>query len=262
MNIKQFLKNRKSTKLKVTLKFLLVVYTQFVVFRKQCIFECQRLWFYSKRKPVIESYLKTNQSPKLQIGSGGNPLPGWLNTDLYPSADKPYLDASEPFPFEDELFDYVFCEHIIEHIAYRQGMGMLKECFRILKPSGRIRISTPNLQVYLDLFSSEKSVLQQRYLEWICGNWLQRQKILSQNESLVLNLVMRGWDHQFIYDYKTLKDMLEGMGFSDITQKSCGVSDDENFRGLEGHGDFIGNNEMNNFETLVLEAIKPALIRK
>src|SRR5438477_50522 len=80
-------------------------------------------------------------------GAGFNSLPGWLNTDLEPkSASVIYLDAAKPLPFAYSTFDYIFSEHVIEHIPYPQGLSMLKECFRVIKPGGTIRIATPNLE--------------------------------------------------------------------------------------------------------------------
>ena len=36
---------------------------------------------------AIAGYLRTHPVSKLQLGTGPNPLPGWLNTDLFPDVD-------------------------------------------------------------------------------------------------------------------------------------------------------------------------------
>ena len=64
----------------------------------------------------------------------------------------PVIDITKKFPFVSSTFDYVFSEHMIEHIKYQDGLKMLNESFRVLKPSGKIRISTPDLQFLLDLY--------------------------------------------------------------------------------------------------------------
>jgi len=106
------------------------------------------------RPSQISNYLKSHSIHKFQIGSGDNCLPGWLNTDLYPINDMVFLDAIEPFPFKDNQFDFIYSEHMIEHIRFLDGHRMLKECFRILRKNGKIRIATPNLETYLALFST------------------------------------------------------------------------------------------------------------
>jgi SAM-dependent methyltransferase len=104
----------------------------------------------------------------------------WLNTDLIKISDDKgndtspgtiayiksindntdflYLehDAREPFPFEDEVFQWIISEHFIEHITPNQAVRWLKECRRMLKPGGIIRISTPDLRIYV------KGYLQRR----------------------------------------------------------------------------------------------------
>jgi predicted SAM-dependent methyltransferase len=219
--------------------------------------ETKRVYYRLQRQVIIEGYFSSNECRKLQVGGGANPFPGWLNTDLTPTAKNTiFLDATEAFPFGNGSFDYVFCEHMIEHISYGQAQAMLKECFRILKPGGKIRVSTPNLQVYLNLFSEQKDETQQQYLDWISSNWLSKQNILEKEASFVLNLVMHGWGHLFIYDEKTLKLSLEKTGFSKMKKYQCGESEEEHLQELESHGAFIGNIEMNTYETLIVEANK------
>jgi len=48
-------------------------------------------------------------------------------------------------PFSDNSFDTVVASEIIEHVNYNDGKMLLKEARRILKPQGKLIISTPNL---------------------------------------------------------------------------------------------------------------------
>jgi predicted SAM-dependent methyltransferase len=90
-------------------------------------------------------------------------LAGWLNTDVDPKGiGVYYLDAGKPFPIQDQSFDYIFNEHLIEHFTYRDGLRVLQECYRVLKPGGAIRIATPDMDKIIGLRSEEKSDLQNR----------------------------------------------------------------------------------------------------
>ena len=93
---------------------------------------------------IIDDYFRRERVRKLHIGCGGNILKGWLNSD-YNSvhSDVIFLDATKPFPFNNDEFDYLFSEHVIEHFDFAKGFAMLLECHRILKPGGKLRISTP-----------------------------------------------------------------------------------------------------------------------
>src|SRR3954451_18626949 len=103
------------------------------------------LWHFRKKlgqtdKGIVDRYLARHKVRKLQIGCGDNLHDGWLNADLFPrSASVIHLDATALFPFGDESFDYVFSEHMIEHVPYEQGLRMLSECHRVLKRGGKIR---------------------------------------------------------------------------------------------------------------------------
>jgi SAM-dependent methyltransferase len=121
----------------------------------------------AQRQQIIDEYLATNQIKKLQIGAGTNPLTGWLNTDYEPTTNTMvFLNATKPFPFRDALFDYVFSEHMIEHISYKEGLFMMKEVFRVLKPGGKVWIATPDVKNIVGLFSLTKTPEQQKYIQW------------------------------------------------------------------------------------------------
>ena len=58
---------------------------------------------------IIERYCRAHEIRKLHVGCGGNVLDGWLNTTLFPkSSHILHLDVTEPFPFDNEEFDYVY----------------------------------------------------------------------------------------------------------------------------------------------------------
>src|SRR6202041_3534907 len=80
-----------------------------------------------KRNGQIVNYLKTHAVKKLQIAASNNLLPGWLNTDIIPNCGSvAYLDASNRFPFDDDTFDCIMAEHMIEHIDYQAAQSMLR----------------------------------------------------------------------------------------------------------------------------------------
>jgi 2-polyprenyl-3-methyl-5-hydroxy-6-metoxy-1,4-benzoquinol methylase len=49
-------------------------------------------------------------------------------------------------PYDSETFDMVYAAELIEHLVNPDYF--LQECWRVLKPSGYLLISTPNLQVW------------------------------------------------------------------------------------------------------------------
>jgi predicted SAM-dependent methyltransferase len=204
---------------------------------------------------IIRHYLRTHDVPKLQIGAGANLLDGWLSTDLEPRRPGvAFLDATKPFPFKDGTFDYVYSEHMIEHIPWSDGSFMLRECMRVLKPGGAIRVATPDLNVLLDLYRGTDSPAAQRYIHWITDRFLDGVRVYKPQ--FVINNAFHNWGHQFLYDADVLTMALQEAGFSDIRQVRTGESFDPNLRELESHGAYIEDNEMANFETMIFEASK------
>lgn len=204
---------------------------------------------------AITSYLESHAVRKLQLGAGINVLDGWFNTDVSPKAGVFFLDSARPFPFKDATFHYIFSEHHIEHLSYDQGLFTLHECYRVLQPGGKIRIATPDLEMLLNLYTTSSSDLQQRYIRFIMDGFLP--SVHVSNAVFVINNAFHSWGHQFLYDSVTLQAAMEEVGFVDITYTLPGESDDEQLHGIEKHGEFIGDEEMNRFETQVLEGRHP-----
>ena len=57
-----------------------------------------------------------------------------------------YCDVRKGLPFLDGTFDAVFALHIIEHLTPDEGKSFATEIYRILKPGGQVRISTPDME--------------------------------------------------------------------------------------------------------------------
>lgn len=181
-------------------------------------------------KRLIKRHLDQHRTRKLHLGCGSHLIDGWLNSDLFPpSRQVLHIDATKTYPFDSETFDYVFSEHMIEHISYEKGQYMLKECFRVLKDGGKIRISTPDLSFLISLYQGEKSELQKTYIRYQVETW----GLPYCEDTFVINNFVRNWGHTFIYDEKVLRVSLERAGFKEITRCDLNESEDEILRNLE-----------------------------
>jgi len=212
-----------------------------------------------KRTKEIEKYQKNSKSKLLNIGCGSNQLSGWLNTDFTPDSDDViFMDATQKFPLESNSFDYIFSEHMIEHIPYDKAEEMLKECYRVIKPGGRIRISTPDLNKLTGLLTDNKTKDQINYTNWFTDKFIPGITDKITSETFVINKMVREWGHQFIYDEKTLSNAMQEVGFENIEKESPQHSNDNNLTNIDGH-EKISGSDINNFETLTIEALKRGL---
>jgi len=57
-----------------------------------------------------------------------------------------YYDIRKPLPFKDHTFDNTYAVHVIEHLDPQQGLTFARELYRVLKPQGICRLSTPDLE--------------------------------------------------------------------------------------------------------------------
>jgi predicted SAM-dependent methyltransferase len=209
--------------------------------------------FKSTDRAIAARYLAQSDAPKLHIGCGDNLLAGWLNTDYYPDlSGVMHLDATRHFPFQEETFDYIFSEYMIEHISYRDGVKMLTESFRVLKRSGKIRISTPNLAFLVDLTRPNKSDLQRAYIKWAANAYTSGAP--DDNEVFVINNFVRDWGHTFIYDESTLRGAMTLAGFKTVTKCDLRESKDAALCNLENEKRLPPN--FWRLETLTLEGSK------
>ena len=214
---------------------------------------------------LIDTYFETDGVRRLHLGCGKHILDGWLNCDLRPRKDVPdvivQLDASKPFPFLDEQFDYTFSEHMIEHMSFDGGAVMLSESYRVLRRGGKIRISTPDLAFLIALYSDDRSPLQQRYIDWMSTTTACRVRppagspeLSVPAEVFVINNFMRDWEHAFIYDERTLRFALQRAQFKNIVRCNLRESSTPDLRNLENESrlpdGFLG------LETFTLEAEK------
>jgi predicted SAM-dependent methyltransferase len=130
-------------------------------------------------------------------------------------------DVTEGLPFAD--VEFVFAEHFIEHLPVDDAFEFLRECRRVLSPSGVLRLSTPNLDW----------VLQSHYDpdRWHSADTAVR-------DCFWLNKAFRGWGHCFLYNRETLQQALIAAGFACITGQEYGHSRYPALRGVESHETF------------------------
>lgn len=103
--------------------------------------------------------------------------------------------STDIFPFNDQFFDYIVFTEVIEHLVFPNHA--LAEIFRVLKPGGRLLISTHNsFNLYMRL----------KYL-------------IGQLPSLELDVTEKG-QHVRLYSYRILSKMLQMFGFKERTNRS------------------------------------------
>ncbi len=126
---------------------------------------------------------------------------------------------------------------------------------RVLEPGGRIRLATPNLLQIGRLFDHDKTPTQKKLMDFeIEENHLSR---IPKPETANLNLFVRAWGHQFLYDPDSLHAAIEAAGFKDVKDYRLEESDDPQLRDLETHWKIIGGRELDEYTSQYVEATRP-----
>jgi predicted SAM-dependent methyltransferase len=210
----------------------------------------------ARRNRQINAYLEANERRYLRIGSGSHTDPGWLSVDLLPvRLDVVFMDGTKRFPLPSASFDAIQCEHVIEHIGYESGLAMLRECHRVLRKGGALRLATPNLELVRRLLedpAGDPPVAP--YVKWsneTFGTAVELQD--PHNAAFAANRLMREWGHTFIYDERTLRLALTAAGFSEIVRVAPGESSHAELSRVDRHEEEVGK-ASNELETLALKA--------
>ena len=176
----------------------------------------------------INRYRK-HQEFYLNIGCGGNGVSGWLNLDLFPAPGVNCLwDARRSLPFRSRSCEGIFCEHFLEHLEYTLEVPtFLRECKRVLKAGGVIRILVPDGEAYLHAYchGGWDGLRKLRQLDsnkrdpWFGHQYESRMELI--------NMVFRqGVEHAFAYDFETLNHVLTQVGFTNV--RKCSPRDSFN----------------------------------
>lgn len=87
------------------------------------------------------------QTKKLHLGCGRNIMANWVNLDF---VEGPGIDvlanldecATNPLPFNDDMFDEVYASHLIEHI--KNPLPMLQELHRVCVDGAKATFRCPH----------------------------------------------------------------------------------------------------------------------
>ena len=91
------------------------LFNQILKIKKEALLKPHKI----KSKQVISNYIQENPNRiKLNIGSGGSGIAGWLNGDIWFYEGTVYMDVAETLPFNNSSVQFIKTEHMIEHLEY------------------------------------------------------------------------------------------------------------------------------------------------
>jgi predicted SAM-dependent methyltransferase len=174
---------------------------------------------------------------KINLGCGKNLLEGWSNHD----SD---VDITKPLPWDNGVANFIFAEHVVEHITYWEAIEFFRECRRILRDGGVCRIAVPSV---VQIWQTANAA----YCEFTT-KWVKNEK--DPLRRAMTNVLLRH-GHKAPWTRDLLEATLFYVGFYKTQPQHPGCSGHQELRGIEGHDRIIGK-EFNAIETVVVEATK------
>jgi predicted SAM-dependent methyltransferase len=180
----------------------------------------------------IARAMRNTEPLRLHLGCGLLRKDAWVNVDLLGAKADVFWDLTSGLPFPDQSAEAVFHEHIYEHLSLRAGYELAKECHRVLRPGGVLRIGVPDAGACLDSYAGLTST------DWALSR---------PTPMLAVQALFYEHGHLAMYDGETLKLLCEAAGFVDALVCAFG----------EGRMQPNADTESRRDGTLYVEAVRP-----
>lgn len=196
---------------------------------------------------------------RINFGCGQKPTPGWINYDNSPSVllsrsgvlvsvsralgfiDRHnadfiafcranrigYANASTRLPHETGSVDVVYSAHMLEHLFREDAEAFLRECHRVLRPGGVLRLAVPDLARDVEEYLAHGDA--NKFLSGLEFDLAKPQGWRDRLRRAFLG--SRG--HRWYYDRRSLSAVAAKCGFVDIGTVEPGVTRIEDYGDLD-----------------------------
>jgi predicted SAM-dependent methyltransferase len=163
---------------------------------------------------------------KLNVGSCWTMFHhGWLNIDILPLhefAQKNLykfvqMDVTKGLMFENGVVDLISASHFLEHLTPDEGVQFLKECKRVLKPGGVVRIAVPDLPLLMQKYQAGELGIYDEINNTSAACDTQAAKLWS--------LLFEG--HKTAYDAASLESAARKAGFTNMAVQGFRKGNDQ-----------------------------------
>lgn len=194
----------------------------------------------------------------VQYGCGSSAPNGWIHFDASPTLrferipvvgrfykknasrfpkSVQYGDIVKGLPIKSDSCQGIYCSHVLEHLAFEDCEAALSNTFRYLKPGGTFRLVVPDLEkLTREYLSQSSSAAAHYFMESSC--------LGLKNRPRGLFGFLKNWlgnsAHLWMWDEKSMTEMLKENGFTAIRRCAYGDAEDQMFGRVEEHSRFDG----------------------
>jgi predicted SAM-dependent methyltransferase len=181
---------------------------------------------------------------RLNLGCGPVQPDGWINIDgsnraklagWLPWADRglqkvgllpqtefgPHirvLNLFKPLPWPDASVGGIYAGELWEHFEYADAERLTRECLRVLKPDGVLRVTVPDAAEYWRKYMATHDAEMAKPRAERSAAELRKQMALFFNDIATSPKWMLSWGHchKWFFDEIQLIDLFEHCGFRDV----------------------------------------------
>lgn len=187
---------------------------------------------------------------KLNLGCGPEPFKGWINLDKswntilykFPVLKKVILkillalnwvtadilryiieypkdidirkcDVTKELPFKDSSVDCIYTNNMLEHLTQKDIMNVLKECHRVLKKDGILRLVVPDLSQHIASYAKDGNGDKFMHKLMLQG--------IGDERPLFVRLLSK--HHLWVYDFQSISARLKKCNFNSIRECKFGI---------------------------------------
>lgn len=197
---------------------------------------------------AVEARTIPSHGLQLHLGSGPHAEPGWINVDKswmsHASRVPPLVhglaqlgvlneqqratrwprevvrrDLTKGFEWDACTARAIYSSHMVEHLDREEARGFLKECLRVLKSGGILRLALPNLAAAVQHYQASKAAgnadAANEFIDFLY--FAPPHAEMSRLRRLAIRLLHR--PHAWMYDAASMEVLLMDVGFSQVRQR-------------------------------------------
>jgi len=154
----------------------------------------------------LKNALRYNKNIKLNLGSGGVHIDGYLSVDLKDKRTHILMDACK-MTFKDNSVSEIIASHLFEHISPYKALDTLVHWKKILKPGCKLIMEMPDIEALCKAFINANKEQRYGFLNCVYG----AVNTTSEGEqSDITSPHLWGWYPEILFD------LMSQAGFVDI----------------------------------------------
>lgn len=122
-------------------------------------------------------------------------------------------DLTQKFPWDDNTVEVVYSSHTLEHFSKEDGLIFLKECHRVLRKGGIIRIVVPDLKSVIEQYENGQ-IRADDFVQTLGVLYTKKNNYIKNKLAPYIQ-----FPHRCMYDTPALLSIMNEIGFEVESRK-------------------------------------------